>query len=317
MLFVLSYTKRINKKSSLCEFISKGGNEMYLQKPESLKVLEILYKRMPFNSELVEEYFVVRKGYEGECKFYNLISQKGFPMIVLHDVLIKKIGTAQIDFIVIMATRIYLFEVKNFEGTVHHKGDDFIKNNYKLDRNPLNRAKNGFDILDGILRANHVRIPAEWKLVFINESFTLYGHQPEVPILLLPQLEEFFEKMAKTSAPLTNYHYKIAHLIRNSRPESNLYKSDYKYDYESLEKGIWCDKCESAKMINKHRYLKCSGCSKTEPKIDGVKRSIAEFKLLFPDKILTARILKDWCGNIIGETFSRCVIKEMDGKNNS
>ena len=70
-------------------------------------------------------------------------------------------------------------------------------------------------------------------------------------------------------------------------------------------------------MINKHRYLKCSGCSKTEPKIDGVERSIAEFKLLFPGKKLTARILKDWCGNMIGETFSRCVIKEMDRKNNS
>ena len=284
-------------------------------KPELLTYLEALSNRQNCATDLQNERRAVQKGYEAEFETYLDLMAQNFPAIILHDVLLRKSGTVQIDLVVITSHHIRLLEIKNVEGTFHHRNDNFYKGTYKMERNFLLRSKNAFDVMDSILRDHRINLALERKVIFMNWNATLYGHDPQFPILMRPQWQGYLEEMEKSAGVLTDYHTAIAKIILDSRPQTNPYQSKYDFTYEELEKGIWCSDCMGNKMTDKHRYLVCPHCRKVEGKLAGARRMLADYVLLFPERRLTAGVLQDWCGGMVGETAARKLVKQFKAQN--
>ena len=139
----------------------------------------------------------------------------------------------------------------------------------------------------------------EKKLIFINPEFTLYGNQPDLPIVLRSQLNEYLKSIESQADPLQNYPHQVAAYLEKIKLAQNPYEKTPKYSYEMLDKGILCKSCGENHLREGHRSLLCSSCGLSETKSSAIERMIEEYRLLFPDRKFTPTILKEWCGNVV------------------
>jgi hypothetical protein len=58
------------------------------------------------------------------------------------------------------------------------------------------------------------------------------------------------------------------------------------------------------------KVLKCNECNCQELIDLAVARSVDEFKLLFPNKKVTANIIKEWCAIIESDWIIRRILKQ-------
>lgn len=91
--------------------------------------LKKLNKEYPNNEDLLSEFFIVKKGLDGENEIAYQLKKAHIGMYVLRDVKVKYEDlTAQIDYVIITPVYTYYVECKNLVGniTVTDKGD-FIR----------------------------------------------------------------------------------------------------------------------------------------------------------------------------------------------
>ena len=96
---------------------------------DKYNALSKLVKEYPNNEDLLEEFFIIRKGLEGENEVSYQLKKANIGMYVLRDIKVKyEDMTAQIDYIVLTPVYTYYIECKNLIGniTVNEKGD-FIR----------------------------------------------------------------------------------------------------------------------------------------------------------------------------------------------
>ena len=105
---------------------------------DRLKALNILKEKYPNNMDLLEEYYIVKKGLDGEKEIEYQLTKSNLGMYVLHDINIEVDDLkAQIDYVIFTKTSTYLVECKNLIGniTVNEKGDfirEYVVNNRKI-----------------------------------------------------------------------------------------------------------------------------------------------------------------------------------------
>lgn len=93
-------------------------------KPKDLIILEILRNRMKLSEKEEQYYLSLKKGYDGELVFDELIY--GFPKgwYFLNDLLLTENNTYfQIDTLGILGDCLYLFDIKNYDGDYVVMGD--------------------------------------------------------------------------------------------------------------------------------------------------------------------------------------------------
>jgi ribosomal protein L37E len=73
------------------------------------------------------------------------------------------------------------------------------------------------------------------------------------------------------------------------------YKQLPSYDYDHLQKGITCAKCNSHSILINKTHCVCRECGFEEVATNTIMRSIEEFKLLFPNGKVTTNVIHDWC----------------------
>lgn len=84
-----------------------------MEKPESLTYLDAFSNRQNCAIALQNEQRAVQKGSGAEFETYLDLMAQNFPAIILHDVLLRKSGTVQIDLVVITSHHIRLLKIKN------------------------------------------------------------------------------------------------------------------------------------------------------------------------------------------------------------
>ena len=102
-------------------------NTSSLQK--KYEALDRLNKEYPNNKELLEEFYMVKKGLYGENSIAYQLEKSNLGLFVLRDINIEYEGLkAQIDFVVVTRCYCYFIECKNLIGniTVNDQGD-FIR----------------------------------------------------------------------------------------------------------------------------------------------------------------------------------------------
>nr|WP_239584432.1 nuclease-related domain-containing protein [Aquibacillus albus] len=261
----------------------------------------------------------LQQGYRGECAFDRRVENLGNHCIILNDLLLEHSNTMfQLDSLFITQQKIYLFEVKNYEGDYYVDGDRWYMKSGKEVKNPLLQLKRSETLLRQVLQQLKINLPVESYLVMINPHFFLYNTPIDLPILFHSQLNRFLSKLKTNLFPLNKNHKTLAELLRAIHIEKSPYVRIPDYTFEGLRKGIFCNGCGRPMEKVNRVFVRCRGCNCEEVIDTSIVRSLGEYKLLFPDRKITTNGVYDWCGGLISRyIIRRILVKEYDLVGNS
>jgi hypothetical protein len=291
------------------------GRKCYMFFRQRLEKLELiilreLKARMVFSESEELTFFTVTKGYEGELKSDVWLKGLAEDWLILNDLLFEYRGSLfQIDTLIIAYEKMFLLDVKNFEGDHSIKEDKWYTSSGKPEKNPLHQLERCETLLKQLINELGYKIPVESYLIFINPEFHLYQTTNHPAIIFPSQLTRFLKKLNTKPVELNKRHHQLAQQLVDLNIEESPYTRILKYNYEQLKKGITCANCKTLFLDN---TLICKKCGFVEDVDAAVLRSVKEFTLLFPERKITTNEIYEWCGGIVSKkTIRRILIKNL------
>jgi hypothetical protein len=276
-----------------------------------LRTYRSLGTRMELAAAEQKLYDNLESGYEGELIFDGWLKQTG-EGLVLNDLLFVTGNTYyQMDSLYITPQKIYLFEVKNLSGDYFIEKEEWISCATKSEiKNPILQLKRCESLLRRQLQVLKCSLPVEAYVVFVNPEFHLY-HAPLHSPLIFPSQWNRFSKKLKNVRLSNGYHSELAEKLLSLHVEKSPYERHPEFRYEDLRKGIVCRGCGRLGMevINTNNLV-CRNCKNSEKFSNGFLRSMEEFCLLFPERIVTTRQMYEWCGGIKDKRAIQRVLSE-------
>lgn len=289
------------------------------KKSDLLKGLEILNSRIEMTTDIKKSYTALKSGLDGEEIYDRLIEETnigGDGRIVLNDLLLSINGsTIQIDSLVLTAEMIYLFEIKNYRGSYIHDSDQFRKVDGFGIPNPKNQLNKAITLMGQLFKQWKVATPLAGAVVFVNQSFTLYGSLPDEQMVLPSQLTSYFSALNNQKNKIPHHIRMLANrLIEQHKDEAPYQKQLPVYSWDKLKKGLTCGSCKSFNLKLTQRSCFCKECLRRATRKENFLSNIEDLKLLYPQEKLTTRLVYEWLGgkvskdtikNSLLETYSR------------
>ena len=275
-------------------------------------VLESLNYRMNLAATEKAKFENQVKGFDGEKQFDFHMSESHQSGVVLNDLVLSYRDTVfQIDALLITNECVYLYEVKNYTGSYYYKEDSFFtESEYKI-LNPLRQVDRSATYLHNVMLRLGYRLPIYSIIVFINPDSTLYSSIPNKLFLFSNQLPKHLNSLASSSFSIIPNHMELAHQLKELHNEN--YRPDNLpiYDFDQLKKGIMCPICFSTSHTDTRQNHFCAACGHKETIAHSIERSTTEFKVLFPDMLITTNLIYLWCGGIYSKARIRIVLKAI------
>ncbi|MCM3241129.1 NERD domain-containing protein [Cytobacillus firmus] len=282
----------------------------YRYEPEELKLLQCLHGRMRLSPKDYSLFLNLEKGFSGEKKFDELLEHSPEEWIILNDLLFDYSNTLfQIDSLLFTGGCIYLFEVKSYEGDFYIEQNRWytVPANTEV-KNPLLQLQRSESLLRRLLQKLGVETPLKALLIFINPEFQLYQATMNLPAIFPAQINRFIDKLKLKSQPANKNHLMLADKLLSLHLEDIPYGRRFEYTFEGLEKGVKCASCQHF-MDRLHRAaLVCKNCGYKEDVELAIVRSVKEFRVMFPDMMLTTNIVHEWCSDIISKKKIRKIL---------
>jgi hypothetical protein len=280
---------------------------------KELQALKFLNTRMNLSAKDKQYYFNLKKGFEGEGMFDLQTETLQCECLILNDLLFKVNNTVfQIDSLIICSETIYLYEVKNYEGDYLYELDRFYTRNKTEITNPLHQLRRSESLLRQLLDRLGYKIPINSSVVFINPEFTLYQAPITIPIIFPTQLNRHFEKLNKIPSKINAKHRMLADKLVSLHLEDSSYNQLPSYNYQKMQKGLSCVKCDSFTIFVEGMKCFCKECGEEELVTASILRSVRELQLLFPNQKITTNIVYDWCKVITSKKrISRILEKNL------
>lgn len=282
----------------------------YRYEPEELKLLQCLHGRMRHSPKDYSLFLNLEKGFSGEKKFDELLEHSPEEWIILNDLLFDYSNTLfQIDSLLFTGGCIYLFEVKSYEGDFYIEQNRWytVPANTEV-KNPLLQLQRSESLLRRLLQKLGVETPLKALLIFINPEFQLYQATMNLPAIFPAQINRFIDKLKLKSQPANKNHLMLADKLLSLHLEDIPYGRRFEYTFEGLEKGVKCASCQHF-MDRLHRAaLVCKNCGYKEDVELAIVRSVKEFRVMFPDMMLTTNIVHEWCSDIISKKKIRKIL---------
>jgi hypothetical protein len=282
--------------------------------PLHLQIRRFLKPRIVFTDGQFKKLLADEKGFEGECNFDELIAQSpASTYLQLNDLLLEwRNTTFQIDSLLICPYKIYLFEVKNFEGEFYIEGNRwYFSSGYEI-KNPIPQLERSEALLRPLMQSLGMNLPIEANIIFVNPDFTLFQADRHLPIILPTQINTLLKKLGsvsmKTSGSLIGSAKELALLHSETSPFNDRLIPEY--TYESVKKGISCVDCGSLSVCLNGRFLMCERCGAKEDLHIGIMRTLEEYRILFPNRILTVSEANDWCRLDMNRLRMQKILKE-------
>ncbi|MEC1522187.1 nuclease-related domain-containing protein [Neobacillus niacini] len=262
-----------------------------------LKTLRILNKRMKLTDDEHRYYLNQEKGFEGEVQFDLLTEKLQRSCHILNDLQLESNKSSfQLDSSLIFQETYSLFEVKNFEGEYVYDSEYFKTPSGKDIQNPLDQLKRSKLFLNQVLQSLGSKLTIEAYVIFINPHFTLYQTPPDLPFILPTQLDPFMKKLDQKPSRLNQTHTNLADKLISLHQTVPPIIHLPTYTYENLKKGMTCCKCNTFSVRIVGKKLICGKCGFEELVATAVLRNVEEFRILFPERKVTAKIIHEWCG---------------------
>ncbi|NIK29243.1 hypothetical protein FHS45_002344 [Thalassobacillus devorans] len=268
--------------------------------PSEIKVLEELDLRMGLAEKHRKYLFNLKKGFVGESRFDHLLEELHMECYILNDLLLQTNNTTfQIDTLMVTANKIYLYEIKNFEGDYYYESDKLFKFPENEILNPIHQLQRTETLLRQLLQQHGSPFPIESFVVFINPNFTLYKAPVDKPILYFSQLKKYLHTLESTSSPMEKRHSSLVKKLQVLQINNSPFHQLPAYHFQDLRKGFHCAQCLSFSTIIVDRTCICNACGHRERSADTLLRTIQAFQLLFPEEKLTTSRIYQWFGGIV------------------
>ena len=141
-------------------------------KPNELLILEVLNKRMKLEIEEKQHFLNLKKGYEGKELFDKHAEKLQCECLILKDLLLEVNNTTfQIDSLIIVQGKIYLYEVKNYEGDYYYQSEKLFKKPHLEVINPFHQLSRSESLLRQLLLSIGFKPQLVSSIIFINPNF--------------------------------------------------------------------------------------------------------------------------------------------------
>lgn len=277
-----------------------------------LKILRQLHLRTNQLEKEKLQYLNLEKGYSGELAFDDAFDKLNSNWLILNDLLLEINNTMfQLDKVVITPEKIYIYEVKNFEGDYYIEKDNWYCLSKTEINNPVLQLQRSQSSLRRLLKQVGYDTSIDAYLIFINSEFHLFNAPLHLPIIYPTQLNRYLKQLNAKKNYIKDRQVKMAEKLLSLHLMDNPYNRLPLYQYENLNKGILCGSCGSfSTQISKRLFIICNKCGKKERLESAILRCLEEFRLLFPNEKLTTKKLLDWCKIISSEKQVRRVLVE-------
>lgn len=279
--------------------------------PLDLLIFRVLLARMQLSEKEITNYAVRQKGYEGELKSDEWLKGLTDQWLLLHGLLLEYDGSKfQIDTLIIAFERIYILDVKNFEGDYFLEENKWYTKTNPNVKNPLHQLSRCEILFRKLLLDLGYNYPIESNLIFINPEFHLYTTTINPVIIFPAQLNRFLKKLNMRPTKLNQRHHQLAQKLASLHIVESPYSRVPSYSFGTLKKGIFCPKCYLLYMDVGKELCICSNCGCIEGVDDAVLRSVEEFMLLFPDRKVTVNDIYEWCGGMVSKKTIRRILSK-------
>ncbi|QDI91455.1 NERD domain-containing protein [Salicibibacter halophilus] len=266
------------------------------EEPFELKILRLLNPRMTLPDK--QHFSNLEKGYEGELQLDVWLEDLKNESLIVNDLLLKhKQQLFQIDTLLIFSNKIYLFNVKYYEGDYYTEHDKWYVMSGKEINDPLLQLKRSDYLLRQLFQSLKMNfLPVEPLLIFIHPAFMLYNASHHLPAVFPSQLQRYMNKLNREPSKINRKHEHLAERLATLHEEKPPHTDLPDYDFDQLEKGVVCAKCSKIVFFTAETFgFRCGSCGHEETFKTGLLRSIEEFKMLFPEKKITTPAIIEWC----------------------
>ncbi|MGD6778558.1 nuclease-related domain-containing protein [Sutcliffiella horikoshii] len=281
--------------------------------PRELKIYQLLNSRKKLLENERKHLYTLQKGYEGEVLFDSMTSSIQTDCLILNDLLLpQNKNTFQIDSLIIIPEKIYLIEVKNFEGDYFYEHDRLYTRIPPESEvtNPLIQLNRSESLFRQLLQKLGYNVPIQSIVVFVNPEFTLYQAPINKTFLYPGQINRFLQSFHSTSSRLENNHKTLADQLKSLHiPDAPFYLPP-SYQFDELRKGIPCFFCGAFGATTKGAYSYCVVCDKKERMDTRILRSVDQFTILFPGLTITTKRIHDWSNGEFGKRVIRRVLQK-------
>ncbi|MEH7122040.1 nuclease-related domain-containing protein [Bacillus sp. JJ1773] len=263
--------------------------------PEELKLFRYLNVRTNLSEKDQNYYLSLEKGYQGELMFDALINPLAINWLIINGLMLEYNHTVfQIDTLLISSEKIFVFEVKNYEGDYFLKDGRWYTFSKVEIRNPLDQLSRCESLLRRLLQELGLNVPIETNLVFIYPDFYLYHAPMDLPIIFPTQLNRLITQLSKNTKKYKESHLSLAKRLTSLHIEKSPYMRLLDYSYDQLKKGVTCVCCRSFNVEVKMNRVVCKECGHKEGLPAAVLRNVEEFAFLFPDRKITTNDMLEW-----------------------
>lgn len=262
-----------------------------------MQILESLNGRVQLSPEIGRQLRNMREGVAGERLLDQALESVSDCVIQISDFTLARNQLCQIDAVLVSANGIYLLDAKNWSGR-HTVGDKGFE---RLTNDPLDQLKRAEKLFGRMLEYERIQLPIYSRLVFVNPEMTLYGIQPEMPIVLPQQIPEFVSEIRQQVSVLTEWEMRVARRILAKHTDENPYRLKVDYTWDSVGKGMLCGSCRKLLVEKSHKYMWCPVCQVVESKGAALLRTKAEMDVLFPGCKPEVDRLYRFCGGMVSK----------------
>lgn len=287
-------------------------------KSKTLRLYESLAQRMKLSTEDYLYYRGIASGHTGECNLDTPLRALTSDCLIVNDLqLYNGKSEFQIDSLVLKGGKLLVLDVKNYTGINQWSPYYFKRPNDRWLENPLlqlEKMKARFGI--HLHNLGYDLIP-EYRVLFVNPEFTLTGTD-RVPEFVLPsELPGFLRQLNQPAPPVTAAEWELARKLMAGHDPDYMARKRPKYSLAKLKRGILCPNCAVLGMALKGHRLSCYSCGHQLSVQEGIRESVAEFRLLFPDTKVTTQAITDWCGGVSSDRVYRALQSSFQavGKN--
>lgn len=287
---------------------------LYKPRAVSPEILVLRSLNLRYELNLNEKQYLVhlQKGWEGEKMFDYFTENLLEDCYIINDLLLQINNTTfQMDATIISSEGIHLFEIKNYEGDYYYQNDRMYTVNHKEISNPLNQIRRNETLFQQLLQKNgwgNKTITS--SVVFINPEFTLYQASLSLPFIFPTQVQRYLKRMDYHSSKLNKIQKQLAGKLTSLHIDNSPFSKLPPYDYKELQKGIFCETCNSFEVTEAGMNVICEECGHEETVETVVLRNVDELKLLFPQEKITTPLLYDWCRIIHSKKRIRRILEK-------
>lgn len=284
--------------------------------PRELQIYQLLNARTKLLENERKHLYTIQKGYEGEVLFDSMASSIQADCLILNDLLLpQNKNTFQIDSLIIIPEKIFLIEVKNFEGDYFYEHDRLYTRIPPQSEvtNPLIQLNRSESLFRQLMQKLGYNMSIQSIVVFVNPEFTLYQAPINKTFLYPGQINRFLQSFHSTSSRLGNTQKTLANQLKSLHIQDSPFYLPPSYQFEELRKGISCSNCGAFGASTKGAYCFCVVCEKKEAIENRILRSVNEFTILFPGMKITTSRVYDWSNGEFGKRVIRRVLQKYLG----